>query len=282
MSNIIELKSTYDKVSGQEYYIYPCKNPETYAYPEFIRATDANGQMILSEKDLNEASQGKIFLPADEPIVVKHGTTFNLDNAIDAAKWEAIKHSKMIAPDRFAKNAKGEYIIDGQRANVTSTGMVAGSYGIADLYVEHPGALAQSRNAFRRLVAQATTFVMEDSLQGRVTKCKLLEKDMSRANANDVEDYLMTLAEKTPQRIINIYTGGDTVNRLLVIEALEKHIVIKRDSLLIYADNVVLGASLDAAVEYLSSPAGAKVKDLIMRETYPDMFKKEEKKAEKK
>ena len=228
MSNIIEIKSTYDKVSGQEYYIYPCKDPETHAYPEFIRPTDANGQMILSEKDLNERSKGKVFLPADEPIVVKHGTTFNLDNAIDAAKWEAIKHSKMIAPDRFAKNAKGEYIIDGQRANVTATGMVAGSYGIADLYVDHPGALAQARNAFRRLVAQATNYVLEDSLQGRVTKCKLLEKDMSRANSNDVEDYLMTLAEKVPQKIINIYTGGDTANRLLIIEALEKHVIIKR------------------------------------------------------
>ena len=237
--------------------------------------------MILSEKDLNERSHGKVFLPADEPIVVKHGTSFNLDNAIDAAKWEAIKHSKMIAPDRFAKNAKGEYIIDGQRANVTATGMVAGSYGIADLYVDHPGALAQARNTFRRLVAQATNYVLEDSLQGRVTKCKLLEKDMSRANPNDVEDYLMTLAEKVPQRIISIYTGGDTANRLLIIEALEKHVIIKRDSLLIYADSVVLGASVDAAVEYLTSPAGARVKDLIMRETYPEMFKQDDKKAKK-
>lgn len=281
MNNVIEIKSTYDKVSGQEYYIYPCKDPETHAYPEFIRPTDANGQMILSEKDLNERTKGKVFLPADEPIVVKHGTTFNLDNAIDAAKWEAIKHSKMIAPDRFAKNAKGEYIIDGQRANVTATGMVAGSYGIADLYVDHPGALAQARNSFRRLVAQATNYVLEDSLQGRVTKCKLLEKDMSRANPNDVEDYLMTLAEKVPQKIINIYTGGDTANRLLIIEALEKHVIIKRDSLLIYADSVVLGASVDAAVEYLTSPAGARVKDLIMRETYPEMFKQDEKKVKK-
>ena len=48
----------------------------THAYPEFVRPTDANGQMILSEKDLNDRSKGKVFLPADEPIVVKHGTVF--------------------------------------------------------------------------------------------------------------------------------------------------------------------------------------------------------------
>jgi hypothetical protein len=280
MSNIIEIKSTYDKVSGQEYYIYPCKDPHTHAYPEFVGPTDANGQMILSEKDLNDRSKGKVFLPADEPIVVKHGTVFNLENPIDKAKWEAIQYSKMIAPDRFAKNAKGEFIIDGEHASVTPTGMVAGSYGIADLYVDHPGVLAQARNNFRRLKAQATNFILEDSLQGMVTKCKLLEKDMSRANSSDVEDYLMSIAERAPEKIINLYTGGDTVNRLLIIDAIDRHVIIKRDALLIYADNVVLGASVDAAVEYLTSPAGAKVKELIMRETYPEMFKKE--KAEKK
>lgn len=275
MSNIIEIKSTYDKVEGQEYFIYPCKNPDTHAYPEHIRLTDVNGQMILSEKDLNEQSKGKVFISANDPIIVKHGTTFDLDNPVDKAKWEAIKFSKLIAEDRFARNAKGEFVIDGERAHATPTGMIAGSYGIADLYIDHPGMAAQTRNSFRKLVTQAMNFILEDSLEGLVTKCRLLEKDMSRANSNDVQDYLMSLAEKSPEKVINLYTGSDSVNRLLIIDALEKHVIIKRDSLLIYADSVVLGASVDSAVEYLTSPAGARVKDLIMRETYPEMFKKE-------
>jgi hypothetical protein len=115
-----------------------------------------------------------------------------------------------------------------------------------------------------------------------IKKCRLLEKDMSRANSNDVMDYLMAFAEKDPQKIINLYTGTDTTNRLLIIDALDKHIVVKRDNLLVYADNIVLGASIDAAVTYLTSPAAVKIKELIMQETYPEMYaKKKEKKDNK-
>jgi hypothetical protein len=64
----------------------------------------------------------------------------------------------------------------------------------------------------------------------------------------------------------------------LLIEALDKHVIYKRDGLLIYSDDIVLGASMDAAVVFLSNPENIRVKELIQQETYPDLYKKDNKK----
>lgn len=285
--NIVVLKSVYGKTSGQDFHILPCIDPKTGDYPDCVRPSVINpdgtiGQMILSEKDLNERSKGKVFIPAEVPIVVKHNETFDLDKPVDAAKWEAIKNSKLIAKERFQKDERGNYVVDGEKAYYSETGMVRGHYGLADLYIDRPGVAAKARNDIRLLQAQAISLIGEDSLDGMIKKCRLLEKDMSHANSNDVADYLMTFAQRDPQKIINLYTGSDTSNRLLVIDAIEKHVIVKRDSLLIYADNIVLGASVDAAVTYLTSPSGMKIKELIMQETYPELYVATEKKTKTK
>lgn len=280
--NLIVLKSVYGKTSGQDFHILPCIDPETGDYPDCVRPSIINsdgtvGQMILSEKDLNDRSKGKVFIPMEVPIIVKHNETFDLNKPVDAAKWEAIKNSKLIAKERFQKDGQGNYVIDGEKATLSNTGMIKGHYGLADLYIDRPGVAAKARNTLRVLQAKAISLINDDSLEGMIKKCRLLEKDMSRANSNDVADYLMTFAQKDPEKIINLYTGSDTANRLLVIDAIEKHVIVKRDNLLIYADNIVLGASVDAAVTYLTTANGLKIKELILQETYPELYKKEKK-----
>lgn len=279
--NIIVLKSAYGKTSGQTFHILPCKDPVTGDYPEHVRpcTVDAQGhvQMILSEKDLNERTKGKIFIPADVPIIVQHNTTFDLSKPVEKAQWEAIKNSKLIAPDRFSKDSKGNYIVDGEKVSVSANGMAKGRYGLADLYIEHPGLMAKSKNDFRKQVAKAVNLIMSDSLDGMVKKCRLLEKDMSHANSNDVEDYLFSQAEKNPDKIIDLYTGSNAANRLLVIDALEKNVLVKREGVIMYGDSIVLGSSIDSAIVYLTSPTGLKIKELIMQETYPELYIKDKK-----
>ena len=286
-SNTITLGGAWGKVAQQDYHIQPCKNPKTGMYPDCVRMSQVSpdgtiGQMILSEKDLNEQSKGKVFIPAEKTIVVKHGTTFDLNNPIDAAKWDAIKYCKFITDNRLAVDENGNYVIDGEKVTVLPNGMASGRYGVADLYVERPGIMSKGRNEFRKLVAKAVNFIMDDSLDGMVKKCRLLEKDMSRANSNDVEDYLMSIAEKTPEKIINLYTGSDSANRLLIIDAMEKHVLVRKDSLIMYGDTITRGTSIDSAITYLTSPQGMKLKELIMRETYPDLFPEDKPKAVKK
>lgn len=274
--NIIVLKSAYSKTQDQVYFIQPCVDPVTGMYPSCVREVEdtKTHKMILSEDDKKFLSKGGVLIPASKPIKVHHGSTFNLDDKLQAAQWEAIKNSAMIAPDRLAKDIRGNFVVDGEKPYMTETGVVRGKYGSADLYVEHPGNVAKNKNDFRKRVLKAQNLITGDTFDGWITKCKLLEKNMAHANVNDVEDYLFTQAEKYPDKIIELYTGSTTAIRLLLISALDKNVVIKRNGLLIYADNIVLGASTDAAVTFLSQPENIKVKELIQQETFPELYKK--------
>jgi len=277
--NIIVLKSAYGKTQGQTYHITPCVDPETGMLPPHIRERDSFGQLILSEEDKAKASSTDpkkkvIFLPIDVPIVVQHGTTFDLDNPLDKAKWEAIKNSALIAKDRMEKDSKGNYKVDGGPVGVEATGWVRGLYGNADLYVEHPGLVAKNKNDFRKLVNKAQSFILNDSLDQLIVKCRLLEKDMSRANSHDIEDWLLTQAEKYPNKIIELYTGNSTAARLLLVEAIDKGVIVKKDGFYYFGDDIVIGRSQDKAVEYLMDPEHTVITEQIKKETFPKLEKK--------
>lgn len=285
-SEIIILQSAYNKTPGQKYYIQPCKDPATGEYPPCVRevSNERTHQMILSESDKEDMRKGVVLLPASKPIEVQHGTTFDLSIPRQKAEWEAIKNSSMIAKDRFEKNPDGTFVVDGEKPYETESGIIRGRFGKADLYIFRPGVAAKNRNTMKELVYKATGLVLNDpaGLSGWITKCKLLEKDMSRANENDIKDYLLTQAEKYPEKIIELYTGTTTQIRLLLLEAMNKHIVRKNGGLIIYSDDIVLGSNLDAAVVYLSQPEHVQVKKLIEQETFPELFTKKAKSEAKK
>lgn len=274
--DIVVLKSVYSKTPDQSYFIQPCIDPETGDYPDCVRDRTEypNGAFILSEQDKQDRSKGKVFIGKFDVIEIKHGQTFDLNKPAQRSVWEAVKHSKLIAPDRLAKSENGDYVIDGQRPYKTEQGLVLGKQGLADLYVDHPGIISKGRNEMVKLVNKAQNYVLNDTLEGWVTKAKLLEKDLSRAHPSDAEDYMLTQASKYPEKIIDLYTGNTTAIRLLLVTAIEKHVIVKKDGLLCYADNIILGASVDSAVKYLSNPENVKVKELIQQETFPDLYKK--------
>jgi hypothetical protein len=96
----------------------------------------------------------------------------------------------------------------------------------------------------------------------------------------DVTDYLLQVAERDPEKIINIYTGGDTAVRLLFIEARDKNIILYKNKLFTYADGVVLGATDEAAILFLKDPKNANVYKLIKQDTYPELMGKKSDKKE--
>lgn len=83
------------------------------------------------------------------------------------------------------------------------------------------------------------------------------------------------MAEKDPEKIISLYTGGDTAIRLLFIEARDKHVIMYKNKVYTYADNVVLGATDEAAILYLKDPKHASVVKLIKQDTFPDLIENE-------
>ena len=268
--NIIIIRSVYGKVN-QSYYIQPCANPKTGQLPTHVKPINSNGDMILSEKDRHEMSEGVIFIPSDEAIEIVDGTIFDLDVPYQKARWEAIEFSKLIAKERTATNEQGELLIDGGQKR----------YGLADLYIERPGEETKIKNSKKRLVIKAQNFVLEDSQDGRVTKCKLLGKEMGNAHYSDVEDYLLSIAEKTPNKIIDLYTGTDTEIRMLLIDSIKKGVILIKNGIYTYGDYINLGVTENAALAWLKQQGNQKLVTEINSETYPEYNKIEKPKEVK-
>ena len=89
----------------------------------------------------------------------------------------------------------------------------------------------------------------------------------------DVEDYLLGIAEKDPDKIIKLYTGDDLALRLLFIEAREKKVIIVKNGVYLYSGtDVVLGATDDAVLTWMKNAKNKKTLELIRRDVFPENY----------
>ena len=280
LSNKIVLKSVRGKV-GIVIKMQPCKDPKTGNYPNCVKRVDSNGNMILSEKELNDPNR-EHFIREDAVINVTDGMTFDLDNVGDRFKWEAIKNNPFIAPDYYAKDNNGFSLINGDTRPYGVKELYNNEtrrYGTAELYVVRPGVESSKRVSRKKLKHDAESYIYNDErgAEGRLLKARLLGHRMDNMPDADVTDYLLQVADKEPEKIINLYTGGDTSIRLLFMEARDKHVIMYKNKLYVYAD-AVLGASDEAAILYLKDPKNANLVKLIKQDTYPNLVGKNEEK----
>ena len=219
---IIVLKSVYDK-ANIKYFIQPCKD-KYGKLPNCIKKVNSQGDMIMSENERNAFAEGTAaFYPENQIFEVVSGKTYHLDDIWEKAEWEAIKNCPLIAPDRNARDTKGNLIIDGPRS---MPGHPARN-GVAELYVDRPGLETQRRVSRKQLIHKAETFIYEDprGADGQLNMARILGKDMRNQPIADVVDYLIRIAEHDPEKIINLYTGNDMSLRLLFIDAKEKKVI---------------------------------------------------------
>lgn len=269
---IITLRSVFDK-ADIKYYIQPCKD-KYGQYPSCIKKVDSQGNMIMSDNERNAYSERKAaFFPENHIFVITNGKTYNLDNIYDKAEWEAIKNCPVIAKSRDARDANGNLIIDGPK----STPSKPARNGVAELYIDRPGLDVQRRVSHKKLIHKAESFIYDDprGVDGQLNMARILGKDMRNQPAADVIDFLVRIAEKDPQKIINLYTGDDISIRLLFIEAKEKRVIYIKDKTYLYGDNIVLGATDDSVIAWMKEPRNQKVLELIKRDTYPDYYNAE-------
>ena len=114
---------------------------------------------------------------------------------------------------------------------------------------------------------------MDDSFDGRLTKCKLLGRNFKNAPASDVEDYLYNKAESNPQMVIDLYTNGDTALQLLFIDAKDRNVITKQHGLFMYGETS-LGATDESVILFFKIPENKTILDLIKRDTYPEFVQK--------
>lgn len=268
-SNIVTLRSVYGKV-GQKYYIQPQRDPKTGRFPSCVKRVNSQGDMILTQQEVEQEAQGLVaFIPEDKVFTIQDGITYNLDDIYQAAEWEAIKHCDLIAPDRLAKNDNGDYLIDG----TVDPKAKRPRYGTAELYVERPGYESGKRVSLKKKQLEAANYIFNDErgYDGRLLVARVLGRNMSNQPNSDVEEYLLSIAEKTPDKIISAYTGGDINLQMLFIQARENNVIEKKNGLFMYGD-AILGATDQAAVSWMKEAKNAKLLAIIRKEAYPEMF----------
>ena len=261
----ITIRSAYGKL--KEYHFQPCKQRNGLNQP-FVRKVrynaDGSSEMILSEADMRDP-ESAYFIPEDMDIVVTDGTTFDLSDPLQRNKWLAIKDSDLIVPTRDAKDEHGNLIIDGDKRR----------YGLAELWVDVPGEQSEKSVNRKKLITKAWTYIENDSVSGRLTKCKLLGRVMRNAPDSDVMDYLYQKAEKSPATVIELYTSSDMALKLLIIDAKDRNKIIKKNGMFMYGDNI-LGATDDAVIQFCKTPANKKVLDMLKADVYPEYARQTE------
>lgn len=269
---IITLRSVYDK-ANIKYFIQPCKN-KYGQYPSCIKRVNSQGDMIMSEKERNDYSEGRaVFFPENHLFTIVSGRTYNLNDPYDKAEWEAIENCPLIAKSRDERDSNGNLLIDGAK----STPSKPARNGVAELYIDRPGLDTQRRVSHKQLIHKAESFIYDDprGADGQLNMARILGKDMRNQPTADVIDFLIRVAEKDPKKIIDLYTGGEISLRLTFIEAKEKHVIYIKNKLYLYGDNIVLGATDDAVIAWMKDSRNQKVLELIKKDTYPDYYNNE-------
>lgn len=270
--NYLILRSTYGKV-GIHCFMQPMKN-RMGQFPTCVRRVDSNGDMILSTEDKNNLSDSDyILFPEDHVFDITDGMILDLEKPYDKAVWECIKDSPFIAPSRDAKDASGNLLIDGTMGWDSPNPR----YGVAELYVDRPGVAETKKVTRRKLIWEACQHIYTDEkgAEGRAKHALLLGKRMIGIPDAEVTNFLLDIAEKTPERVINVYTGSDMNLRLLFIDAREKQVIILRNKIYSYHDTAILGATDDAVITWMKDPHNKATLELIRRETYPELYAKE-------
>lgn len=254
--NKIIIRSVY-KITKAKF--EPAINPITRRYADCVRPVDSNGDVRLTDED---RKKGRFVIPENANIEIYDGKEFDLSNEIDSAWWEAIRYSKRIAQDRFERNEKGELVIDGSKVR----------YGGAEFYVERPGHEAKLRNNKQRSIFDAKAYIYQDTSEGLLNKVKLLGHTMLGRPIDEVEQYLVDYAERDPERIKDLYTGADTQLRLLLIDAIDKQVIFRKDGLYQYGDKIVLGATENSVIMWFKNPDNKKLFEMLKREVYPEYY----------
>lgn len=257
MEDKIILRSVY-KVT--RCYMEPARHPQTKRFADCVRPCDEHGKIILTEK---ERSSADIFISQEEVIELFDGKTFDLSNPYDKTWWEAIKYSKKIAQDRWERDKAGALVVDGNQKR----------YGTAEFYVERPGVETKLKNNKKREIHEAKAYIYQDTEEGLRQKVRLLGNTMPGLPASDVEDYLTSIAERTPHVVSELYTGTDTHLRLFLLDAMDKFIIYNKDKLYYYGESIVLGATDSAVILFFKNPDNKRIVDMIKAEVYPDFVR---------
>lgn len=231
--------------------IHPIKNPLTGEYPSCVRKVSSSGDIIYNNGD----DPSTYFVRETEGIIIKNGTDFDLTNAIQKAKWDAIKFSDLIFDPKGKVDENGNVIAEPSELAPPT----------ALFFVERVADEAKKRNSKERLKTKAKNFIYSDTINGLKTKAMILGCFVKTSTSEEIEEYLVNIANSDPQKVINLYTGSDTKLYLYFIYGKEYNILQNKGGLYIYGDSII-GRTDSDCVTYFKNPNNKAITDRIIKE----------------
>jgi hypothetical protein len=183
--------------------------------------------------------------------VIKHGTTFDLNDAQQKATWDWVKFSPTIAPD--------------ERSCQFTPG--------AEFYVHEEFKEFAKSITQKELRLKAGNLVMNDPVANHALRALLLGVDMDGFAPAAIKDYLLEVAEHSPEQVIEVYESKDLSNRLLFLKALNKNIITTDQSGIYYYGKTVLGVSEKSAVAWIGNSENKNIVEMLEKEVNPQYFK---------
>ena len=232
--------------------IYPVRNPITGEYPSCVRKVNSHGDIIYQNGD----DPGEYFVKETDSFYIKQGTEFDLTNDIQRKNWDAIRFSDLIFDEKGKYDDNGNEIVPpSDKAPFQSL-----------FYVQRIVDEAKKRNTAARLKNKALNFIYQDSDTGLALKAKILGCYVKSSTREEIEEYVVNVAQTNPQQIIDLYTGSDMKLHLIFLYAKEKNILINKAGMYTYADTNFIGRNADECVRYFKQPENKVITDRIIRE----------------
>lgn len=124
-----------------------------------------------------------------------------------------------------------------------------------------------------RLTKKALDYIYNEGSQTRLVEvCRLLGSRMESAKPLDIEEYLVSVAEKTPKRIVDAFEDKNARVKLFLFRAVDKSSVEVNPAGIYKYGEITMGISEEHAIEWLKNPENASLVTHIRAEVYPEYF----------
>ena len=241
-NKIIELRAVFKNGKTT---VQPAWDPKTNWWAGVERLSDEDKRGLSHYVTVgDESAWGK----NNTKLVLTDGLEFDLNNPVDKVTWAWVKRLPMVAMSyEKAQSSKAQFFvhIEGREAEVSNS---------------------HSDNMFA-----AMKYIMEDPTTNYINRALLLGMDMENEPTSVVKQYLMSVAKKTPAKILEVYRSRTMRMDLLFVSAKRLDIIhTDRDSGCIMYGRQTLGTTEKSAKAFLRE--NSDLVDLLERDVKPEYF----------
>lgn len=223
----IELKAVFGKQQGP-LSLNPARDATTGAL---------RGVKVLSEDERRKSPR---IVDADTTRKITDGLILDLEKPVDAIDWAWIKECKEISASWDA--AKSE--------------------PAALFYIFEPDKDIDERINKSAKTYKAMKIVYEYSLDNKKDLCKYLGNDVDRNREKDIDDYLISIAQKTPEKLVSALDDVNYKTKVFLFTLLHKGILQRDKSGAYRYEGIIIGLNETAAIHYLNDERN---RDLVGR-----------------